>query len=234
MEKIKVMVSSVVRGLEAERDAIQTLFAQEKFQFVELVGATPYSGASMPASSAVATVKWARECQLYILVLGNEYGTETETGKSATEAEFDAAYQTDPTKVLVFLKEVSGQVAEDKQAAFIKRVSDYYNGYFRTSFQFTHQLQTLVNNTFWEWLIKRTQIGTPQTHIADHFIRMVKENVPIAEMEIFYRTCKDRLEIDAHYNGKIISMHFDNAELHANFWKNVYTAQTKLDQFWRD
>ena len=34
MEKIKVMVSSVVRGLEAERDAIQTLFAQEKFQFV--------------------------------------------------------------------------------------------------------------------------------------------------------------------------------------------------------
>lgn len=234
MDKIKVMISSVVRGLEAERDAIQQLFTQEKFQFVELVGATPYSGASLPASSAVATVKWARECQLYILVLGNEYGMETEAGKSATEAEFDAAYQTDPTKVLVFLKEVPDQDAEDKQAKFIARVSDYYNGYFRTSFQYTHQLQKLVNDTFWEWLIKRTQIGTPQTNIADHFIRMVKENIPIAEMEIFYRTCKDHLEIDAQYSGKTYSIHFDNADLRANFWKNVYIAQTNLDQFWRD
>lgn len=43
MDKLKIMVSSVVRNLEAERNALLYLFQGDKFSFVELMGATPYA-----------------------------------------------------------------------------------------------------------------------------------------------------------------------------------------------
>ena len=43
MDKLKIMVSSVVRNLEGERDALLHLFQGDKFSFVELMGATPYA-----------------------------------------------------------------------------------------------------------------------------------------------------------------------------------------------
>ena len=51
MEKLKIMVSSVVRNLEGERDALLQLFRSGKYSFVELVGANPYDSASFSASS---------------------------------------------------------------------------------------------------------------------------------------------------------------------------------------
>ncbi len=69
-----------------------------------MVGSTPYDTASVAESSGNTTVKLARECDLYILILGNKYGMETAENKSATEVEYDAAIKDDPTKVMVFLK----------------------------------------------------------------------------------------------------------------------------------
>lgn len=103
MDKIKVMVSSTVKDLIGERQCIEDTLS--KLEFVEIVGAAPYAMTSVSLSSAQNTKLLAQNCDLYILILGKRFGMERPDGKSATEIEFDAAYHSDPTKILVFLKE---------------------------------------------------------------------------------------------------------------------------------
>ena len=59
MEKIKIMVSSKVVGLEAERDAIAHVFKDNRM--IELIGANPFADESRASSSAVETIKMARD-----------------------------------------------------------------------------------------------------------------------------------------------------------------------------
>ena len=124
---IKIMISSVNNGLEAERDALMQLFS--KYEFVELMGSAPYNNTAYSGSSAYTTVKMAKDCDIYILILSNVYGSEIEGGKSATEVEFDAAMKDDPTKIMVF-KKITDSDVEAKQKEFIKKVTDYNSGYF--------------------------------------------------------------------------------------------------------
>lgn len=229
MDKLKVMVSSVVTNLEAERDALLHLFQSEKYSFVELIGANPYDSASIAGSSGNATVRFARECDLYILILGKDYGMETLEGKSATEVEYDAAIKSDPTKVLVFLKNTT-QTIDEKQQLFIKRVSDYDNGYFRSSFQYTHHLQQVVENSFWKWFIGRAQVGKNQTYV-DHFIRTVKEDIYTPEIRFYYQTTERYVEITVCFNGRQLTQQIDSSELQLHFWENVNRVRRKVNEF---
>lgn len=229
MEKLKVMVSSVVRNLEGERDALLQLFQGEKYSFVEIVGANPYDATSLAASSGNATVRFAKECDLYILILGKDYGMETQEGKSATEVEYDAAIKDDPTKVLVFLKD-TGEEVEEKQQEFIGKVSDYDNGYFRTSFHYTHQLQQKVDTSFWNWFISRAQVGKNQTYV-DHFIRTIKEDVLTPEIRLYYQTTERFVEITVIYNGRQLIQHIESSDLLLHFWANVNRIRRKVNEF---
>ena len=229
MGKLKVMISSVVKNLEGERDALLQLFQGEKYSFVELVGAHPYDSASLAASSGNATVKFAKECDLYILILGKDYGMETLEGKSATEVEYDAAIKSDPTKVLVFLKNTVEQI-DEKQQQFIKRVSDYDNGYFRTRFQYTHQLQQEVETSFWRWFIARAQVGKNQTYV-DHFIRTVKEELLAPDIRLYYQTAEKFVEITVCYSGRQLTQQIESSELQFNFWENVNRVRRKVNEF---
>jgi Domain of unknown function (DUF4062) len=99
---IRVMVSSTVKDLAAEQDAIDKCLG--KISFVELVGVDPFNEAAIALSSHATTLKLARDCHLYVLVLGGRYGWEPPgAGGSATELEYDEAIRQDPTKVLVFI-----------------------------------------------------------------------------------------------------------------------------------
>ena len=62
MDKIKIMVSSRVEELAAERDAILRLY--QNHPMIEIVGATPYASSSASSSSALETQRLARECDL--------------------------------------------------------------------------------------------------------------------------------------------------------------------------
>lgn len=229
MEKLKIMISSVVRNLEAERDALLNLFRNEKYSFVELIGANPFDSASTAASSGNATVSFARDCDLYILILGKDYGMETMEGKSATEVEYDAAIKSDPTKVLVFLKN-TGEAIDTKQQSFIGRVSDYYNGYFRTSFQYSHQLQAKVEESFWKWFISRAQVGKKLTNV-DHFIRTIKEDILTPDIRLYYQTTERFVEITTCYNGRQLTQHIQSADLQMNFWTNVNRVRREVNKF---
>lgn len=214
MDKIKIMVSSTVNDLLAERDA--TLKAFEEIPFVELVGAEPLNDTAIAGNSRLETTRMARECDLYILILGSRFGFKVGNGKSATEIEFDAAIKADPTKILVFKKE-SNEVPDEKQQIFISKVSSYYNGYWRTSFKHTHDLQTYIKKSFIKWLKERASIGTGLNYL-DHFVRMAKQMSPEPNAQIFYKVTEEDVELEYILFGKNYEIHFTREEIYKNFW----------------
>ena len=143
--------------------------------------------------------------------------------------EYDAAIKSDPTKVLVFLKDTDEEI-EEKQKIFIDRVSDYYNGYFRTSFQYTHQLQNRVEESFWKWFISRAQVGKNLTNV-DHFIRTIKEDILTPEIRLYYQTTERFVEITVCYNNRQFIQHIESADLQLNFWMNVNRVRRNVNNF---
>lgn len=149
-------------------------------------------------------------------VLGHRFGEELPSGKSATEIEFDAAFRDDPTKILVFKKK-SDEPIEDKQQKFIGRISNYYHGYWRTTFEHTYQLQELVKNSFNSWLKNRASLGTGLNYM-DHFIRLAKQTLPEPTAQVYYRVSEGSAELDYVFFGKRHTIQFDRAQIYSDFW----------------
>lgn len=134
---MKIFISSVRRGLEAERDALPGLISalgHEPKQF-EKYGA-------QPVPSRQACLDGVQDADAYLLMLGDIYGDPLpDTGLAPTEEEFVAA-RTRGIPILVFLKR--GAVAEDRQRDFVARVSGYVDGRFRRGFADVADLLTAV------------------------------------------------------------------------------------------
>jgi len=93
----KVFVSSMVRGVEAFRDAAK--------QAITLMDYTPLMCelfAARPYSSEKACVHEVEQCDVYLLILGSAYGYETPEGISVTQAEFETA-KTTGKSILAFI-----------------------------------------------------------------------------------------------------------------------------------
>lgn len=224
MDKINVMISSTVKDLLGEREAIANVF--ERMEFLNLLGTTPYLDSSAPFSSAYKTIEMAKECDLYILILGEEFGFELKDGRSATEAEFDSAYHDDPTKILVFLKE-GNSTSDHRQEKFIKRVCDYYSGYWRASFHYTHELQTMVMSSLLSWLKDRASLGDGFTYI-DHFIRLAIKRKPTPEAAVYYSVKEDYVDIEYRFFGNVQSVQFSRQEIYKDFWGCLYSLERQF------
>ncbi|MCA1057800.1 DUF4062 domain-containing protein [Rossellomorea aquimaris] len=227
MEKIQVMISSTVKDLISERDAVKKAF--KDLPFVELVGADPLNEAALAGNSRTVTTGMARSCDLYILILGSRFGFDIGNGKSATEIEFDAAIRDDPTKILVFKKETQEE-PEDKQRAFINKVSSYYNGYWRTSFIHTHDLQTFVKNAFSKWIKERASIGTGLTYL-DHFVRLAKQVPPEPHAQVYYKVTKKDVELEYEIFNRSHEIHFTREEIYRNFWGCFNELSNQFDRW---
>ncbi|RDV11323.1 DUF4062 domain-containing protein [Pontibacter diazotrophicus] len=162
----------------------------------------------------------------FILVLGNRFGWPTESGKSATEIEYDQAYKQDPTKVLVFQKEFDEQ-NDKSQNEFISKVTDYYSGFWRTTFTDITVLQELVSKSFYNWLIEKSSIGKELTYI-DHFIRLANKHKPEPNTQLIYRITPTDVELEYTYFGETIIIHITRKSIYENFWGQVSKLQTKL------
>ena len=125
---MKVFISSVRRGLEAERDALPgliTALGHEPMRFED------YTAQGVP--SRQACLDGVRDADAYLLVLGDIYGDPLpDTGLAPTEEEFVAA-RARGIPILVFLKR--GGTPHAQQRAFIDRVSGYVDGRFRKGFE---------------------------------------------------------------------------------------------------
>lgn len=229
MDKIKVMISSKVYGMEEERNILSKLY--ENNPIFELVGAAPYTAASQAMSSALETSKIARECDLYILILGKDFGMETSDGRSATEIEFDAAYRQDPTKILVFLKDE--EISNDSQKAFVKRVCDYYRGYWRSTYKYAFELKELVESSVITWLKNRASMGKERTY-QELFIHQAMLLKPNNEFRINYKVSEEIIEIEYHGLKNTKIFHFEPKDIYSDFWKNIYNMKIEIDRWLSD
>jgi hypothetical protein len=118
---VKVFISSVIRGLEKERDAADraaraldhTVIRSEQF-------------GAMASSAQRACRREARESDVVILLVGATYGTkDPQSKKSPTHEEFEEAQKTN-RDVLVFVQE--GVQRDADQEAFLREVRDWSSG----------------------------------------------------------------------------------------------------------
>ncbi len=104
MKKLRIFVSSVQKELAAERravknfilnDALLSRFAESVFLFEDLPAAD-----RLPDDIYLSEVE---ACDVYLAILGNEYGGKNADGLSPTELEFDCATRSHRER-LVFVK----------------------------------------------------------------------------------------------------------------------------------
>ncbi|MEK8016585.1 MAG: DUF4062 domain-containing protein [Candidatus Parabeggiatoa sp.] len=211
-EKITLMLSSTIADMPADRDAVVKLF--ERYSFVEVVGAKPIQKA-YAANPYSNTLDMAESCDFYILLLGARYGYDIRPGVSATEAEFDRAYQANPTKILVF-KNISNS-PDPKQKKFIDKVGDYYKGYWITDYEYSHDLQGLIEKSFLSLLKERASIG-PRLSYVDHFLRLAVQRRPSQDALVYYSVNKDIVELNYEWNGKSHIIQFKRGRINSDFW----------------
>lgn len=122
---MKVFVSSVVSGFEQYRAAAR--------KAITLLGHTPVmceDFGARPYSSQHACMTEVDQADVVVLMLGANFGYQTETGESVTQQEFRRA-RASGKPILAFLETVE---MEERQKAFSWEVSDYLDGLFRVTF----------------------------------------------------------------------------------------------------
>jgi hypothetical protein len=211
-EKITVMLSSTIADMPADRDAVVKLFGN--YPFVEVVGAKPIQK-SYAANPYTRTLDMAETCDFYILLLGERYGYEIRPGVSATEAEFDRAYQSNPTKILVFRNTLTKP--EAKQEVFAKKVGDYYKGYWISDYEYSHDLQVLIEESFLSLLKERASIG-PKLSYVDHFVHLAVQRRPSQDALVYYSVNKDVVELNYEVYGNSHIIQFGRVRINSDFW----------------
>jgi hypothetical protein len=127
MDRLKVMISSTIEDLINERETVDS--AIRDFKFNRFRSETMES---LSKSPRVVCDESARDCDIYILIIGERYGwIIPELGISVTEREYNIAKESNPEKVLFFVKEVDESTREPLLKIFLNKVSDFNTGYFR-------------------------------------------------------------------------------------------------------
>lgn len=134
---MKVFISSVRRGLEAERDYLPHL--------IRALGHQPLRFEDFGAqdlTSRGACLSGVQEADVYLLLLGPTYGGEMfDSGLSATEEEFNTATGRG-LPIYVFKKR--DITPDPQQEAFLARVGNYQEGRFWTEFRDNAELGVAV------------------------------------------------------------------------------------------
>lgn len=123
---MKVFISSLIRGLEPERDAAATA--------IRSLGHEPRRAEDFgvsPDSPQIVCRAGVRESDLTLLILGARYGAVQPSGMSATEEEYQEAKELQ-RPVLAFVQ--SGAEPETRQAAFMTDVRRWVGGQFTGTF----------------------------------------------------------------------------------------------------
>lgn len=124
---LKVMLSSVRRGLADVRDSVAPVLTILKYQVVRFETVT-----KTPVPARAACVAMVEESDMYLLLLGEEYGDPMPgTDLAPTEEEWRVARNLG--RPIVVFKRL-GIDPGPQQAAFINRVEDYETGVWRHSF----------------------------------------------------------------------------------------------------
>ena len=109
---------------------------------------------------------------------------------------------------------------DEKQQTFIDKVGDYYKGYWITKYEYTHDLQTIVVDSFLSLLKDRAAIGSKLTFF-DHFVRIAKQRSPSPEIKKEYAVREDTIEFIYHFPDRDRVIHFNKQSIISDFWGSV-------------
>lgn len=124
---LRAMVSSVTKGLAAERRAVKPLIRALGYQPVLFEDFT-----AQPDPPRAVCLRALEESDIYLLLLGEFYGEPyPDTGRSPTHEEWNVATTTGKP-IVAFTKR--GVTPEPAQQVFMREVQDYRSGVFRNSF----------------------------------------------------------------------------------------------------
>lgn len=131
------MISSVRKGLEAERDALPGLIMALGHQPIRFEDFS-----ALPQPSREACLRAVHESDVYLLILGPHYGhVFPETGQSATHDEFVAAQVKGVPRIVL---KKTGVPFDPEQETFVRLVGEYGTGVFYDTFTDATDIQAKV------------------------------------------------------------------------------------------
>jgi hypothetical protein len=150
-----IFISGLRREFEKIRSDLKS-FCKESMGLEVLV----FEKEDVPGSQTTVEEceRWSRECDLFILLAGKDYGYECPKGMSFTELEYDAAMKNNPKKIRAFVKKTQ-PARECRQEEFINRVSSGVTGRRYKQFESDKELMKLVPKTIVRFLINPVESG---------------------------------------------------------------------------
>ncbi len=150
LDPLLVMISSTVGDLAQERDA-----ADRAILGLHLKRFRAETFGSLAHTPETICAFMAERCDLFILIIGERYGSTTKSGISVVEFEYGVAHTNNPGKILVYVKD--GVVREPHLEKFLKRVEDFEYGHFRSLFTTPEDLYERIHRDVARWLTLRVK-----------------------------------------------------------------------------
>lgn len=187
MRKIKVFISSVQAEMTKERFALNEYLQSDLLlgKFFE-----PFLFELLPASDQNAANVYLKEvgiCDIYLGILGNDYGFEDAKGISPTEREFDHASLHHKTR-LIFLTSNSVSGRHPKQNAFINKVQ---SGLVRKRFSSVEELKSSVYAALVKYLEEKEIIRTGPFDASLH-PKATLQDIDTEKVAAFVRLAKSK------------------------------------------
>ena len=160
----KVFISSIIHGFTDERQAAESA--------VKSLGLFPIMAeqfGAQPLSPRHACLQGVRKCDLFLAILGNRYGDETDSGKSPCEEEFDEARQ-GGLPIFIFIKDCE---RDKKQEAFKERITGYEKGYFVRFFDSTDKLFRQITESLSQYS-STTDVSITTSQASSHIQKHIK------------------------------------------------------------
>lgn len=147
MERQKIFISSVQGEFQNERKQIADYIRQDVLLSIYF---EPFLFEELPAqdkSAQIAYLEQAAKSEIYLLLIGKQYGYQDEEGISPTEREYDTA-TTNHAYRIAFIKSVSSR--EEKEDAFKRKID---HDVIRNVFNTYEELQSGVYASLVEYMV---------------------------------------------------------------------------------
>lgn len=147
MERQKIFISSVQGEFQNERKLIADYIRQDVLLSIYF---EPFLFEELPAqdkSAQIAYLEQAAKSEIYLLLIGKQYGYQDEEGISPTEREYDTA-TTNHAYRIAFIKSVSSR--EEKEDAFKRKID---HDVIRNVFNTYEELQSGVYASLVEYMV---------------------------------------------------------------------------------
>ena len=164
---MKVFISSLISGMEAERAAVRGA--------IELLRHAPIVAEDFGAratTAQVACLTGVRQSDLVVLVLGTRYGAKQSSGLSATHEEYREAQGRKP--ILAF---VEAGTPDPEQAAFIQEAGAWQSGVFWATFSSPAELRDLVTRALHDYTLTHASAPLDPSALAHRAQELLTHNV---------------------------------------------------------